>query len=110
MADIWEKIKENFENATEKAIEIAKRAAEKTQEQAAVVTVKIEIMKIEKKITEKLAKMGSITYEMLKQGKAFEKTPALGKLSEEVKELEDKLNDFKKVLEKEKKGEEKNNE
>ncbi len=102
MTDIWEKIKASFDRVSEKALELAKEAAEKTQEQAAVAAVKIEIMKLEKNITEKLAKMGSLVHEVLKEGKDLKATEELKRLSEEITEFENKLNEFKETLEKKK--------
>ena len=102
MADIWEKLKVSFDKISEKALELAKEAAEKTQEQAAVAAVKIEIMKIEKNITEKLAKIGSYVYEQIKEGKSLEKTDEIEKLVDEIKELEVKLKEYKDTLEKKK--------
>ncbi len=102
MTDIWEKIKVSFDRVSEKALELAKEAAEKTQEQAAVAAVKIEIMKLEKNITEKLAKMGSLVHEVLKEGKDLKATEELKRLSEEITEFENKLNEFKETLEKKK--------
>ncbi len=100
MADIWEKLKASFDKVSEKALELAKEAAEKTQEQAAVAAVKIEIMKIEKNMTEKLAKIGSMIYEQIKEGKDLEKTEEMEKLVKELKELEAKLKEYKDTLEK----------
>ena len=100
MADIWEKLKASFDKVSEKALELAKEAAEKTQEQAAVAAVKIEIMKIEKSMTEKLAKIGSVIYEQIKEGRDLEKTEEMEKLVNELKELEAKLKEYKDTLEK----------
>lgn len=100
MADIWEKLKASFDKISEKALELAKEAAEKTQEQAAVAAVKIEIMKIERSMTERLAKIGSMVYEQIKEGKKLEKTEEMEKLVNELKELEAKLKEFKDTLEK----------
>lgn len=109
MADIWEKIRANFDKISEKAMELAKEAAEKTQEQAAVAAVKIEIMKLEKNITAKLAEMGSIIHNQLKEGDKINTTEELKTLSKEVMELEEKLKEFKETLEKKKKEETRDN-
>ncbi len=105
MADLWEKLKVGFDRVSEKAMELAKEAAEKTQEQAAVAAVKIEIMKIEKSITERLARIGSEVYEQLKDGKELNKTNEIEKLVKEIQDLEEKLKNYKNTLETKKKEE-----
>ncbi len=99
MPTLWDKVKINFEKMTDTALELAREAAQKTKEQAAIATIKLDLAKTEREITKNLAKIGDEVVCQLKEKGNIAKNETIEKLFNEIKELEKKLEENKRILE-----------
>lgn len=93
MTDFWDKIKRNI-------VETLNEAIDKTEELTSVGRTKLEILQLEHQINEKYAEMGKLVHRHYDQyAENFPRTGKLPDLNKKIEELEEKLRDKEKDLE-----------
>jgi hypothetical protein len=93
MTEFWDKIKRNI-------VETLNEAIDKTEELTSVGRTKLEILQLEHQINEKYAEMGKLVHRHYDQyTESFPRTGKLPELNKKIEELEEKLHDKEKELE-----------